>query len=588
MFERNGALLLKRFGSYFFPTILMSVALSMSIVVDGIIVGNMLGPDALAAVNLGLPLMQGYAALFVFFGMGGAVLAAWHMGRHELAAAGTVFTVAAACLLACGLVCATAGTAFMETLAILLSGGTALAEPLRRYLEPLVWGAPLLIVTPGLSYFVRTDGRPGLASAILITANVANLICDVLFIYWLDDIAGAAWATVTGYGVALGPLAFYLAAPRRVLRFTLTGGPLSARLGGVLRSGLPGGLNIGLQFLKLFCLNMLVLSVAGKSGMVAFSVCLACLSLASMFISGASQTMMPIMGVLYGEGDHTGMRIVFRRALTVLLCGTAGLIAVLMIFPRELLALFGISGGDMALGERAVRLFAPSLLGDAFAMLMMYYAQTIQRQMVAVTAAVLQSVAILLPCAWLFSRWWGLDGIWLSFSVAGALTALALLALTRGVAARAKGAVAGLLMLPPDSAQTASLDVSLSNTLEAAVGLSARVTAFCREQGLDGTIALRAGIIVEEMAVNTVRHGGVAPGSGMLDVRLHVRDEDVRIAFRDTGRPFNPLEYTPERGAESAGGGIPLIRTLGARLEYSYALGFNNSVVTLPRRQTSP
>ena len=590
MFERNGRLLLKRFSNYFFPTILMSMALSMSIVVDGIIVGNMLSPEAFAAVNLGLPLMQGFAAVFVFFGIGGSVLAAWYMGRHEASAANTVFTVSVLGLLAAGAICGVLGAVFLDKLTSLLSGGNpALRDLLYRFIQPLVYGAPFLIVVPGLTYFVRTDGRPGLASAILITANLVNLACDVLFIHLLDDVRGAGLATVTGYAAGVGLLLAYAVSPHRTFRFALSRGALLPLVLQTLKSGLPSGLNIGLQFLKLLCLNALVLSVAGKSGMVAFSVCLACLSLASMFISGASQTMMPIIGVLCGEEDYAGIRFVFRRALTILMGSTAILVCGLLLFPQQLLALFGISGGqDMEMGTRAVRLFAPSLFGDAFAMLMIYYAQTIQRPKVAITATVIQSFAVVAPCAWLLSRWWGLDGIWLSFSVAGLATALALLLMTRGIAARSGGRVRGLLMMPQNGRKAALLDVSIKNTLHEAVGLSAAVAAFCGEHGVHEITAMRAGVIVEEMAVNTVRYSGNPPGTSSLDITVSVSQDSIRITFRDEGKPFSPLDYQIPPQAQTQQhtghiqGGISLIRAMAAHMEYSYALGFNTSVIVLP------
>lgn len=582
MFERNGVLLLKRFNSYFLPAILMSVALSMSIVVDGVIVGNMLGQSALAAVNLGLPLMQAFAAIFVFFGMGGSILSAWHLGRHEAALASTIFTLSILALLLTSAGCVSAGIFFCDGLSGMMAGGSTLAEPLSSYMSPLLWGAPLLLAVPGISYFVRVDGKPGLASAILITANIVNLACDILFIHLSGSIAGAGLATVTGYGAGLLLTAYYLMSPQRSLRLTLKGGNLTANICSILRSGFPGGLSIGLQFVKFFCLNMLVLSVAGKSGMVAFSVCLACLSLASMFISGASQTMMPIMGVLYGEGDYTGIRIIFKRAFKVLMGCTICLIAVLMLFPRQLLLLFGIAGADIPMGIHAVRFYAPSLLGDAFAMLMIYYAQTLRKPAVATITTVIQNVAVLLPCAWLFSRWFALDGIWLSFIVTGIISALVLLALTHRENMRSGGRISGLLMLPAQNSASGCLDVSLRNTLEEATGLSTSVTDFCRGQGVDQNLAMKAGIIVEEMAVNAIRYGGQKRDSTIMDVNVRVTDQEVRISFRDAGRPFSPLDYNNGNSAPAIGG-IPLIRVLGARLSYSYALGFNNSTLVLPR-----
>lgn len=50
--RRNDRLITKKYKEYFIPTILMTMSSSMAIIVDGIIVGNLLGANALAAVNV--------------------------------------------------------------------------------------------------------------------------------------------------------------------------------------------------------------------------------------------------------------------------------------------------------------------------------------------------------------------------------------------------------------------------------------------------------------------------------------------------------------------------------------------------------
>lgn len=47
----------------------------------------------------------------------------------------------------------------------------------------------------------------------------------------------------------------------------------------------------------------------GSSGVTAFSVCTSCLSIVSMFVGGSAQTMGPLLGTLYGEGDTRGVRL---------------------------------------------------------------------------------------------------------------------------------------------------------------------------------------------------------------------------------------------------------------------------------------
>lgn len=604
MFQRNGRLLYKRFAQYFVPTVLMSVALYMSMVIDGVIVGNMLGPEALAAVNLGAPLVTAYSVVFALFGMGGSVLAAFYKGKREHATANSVFTIALGCMALLSLLFIVLGTPLREELAVMLTGGhDVLKAQVLRFITPLVYGCPLLIMLPGIVYFIRTDGSPGLAAAALITANIVNLVGDILFIALMDDIAGASIATVTGYAVGCGLLGVYFRSKRRGLRLAVPQNPLPLTLS-VIKSGAPAGLNMLFNLLKIFCINRMVIAIAGEAGMVAFSVCLSCWQLVSMFISGAAQTMMPMIGVLYGEGDITGIRFVFKRALTVLIASSLLLTALLECFPEELLRFFGISGQEfLDAGITAVRVFALSLVGMAFSALMLYYNQTIHRQGMATAIAAAEGVLVVVPVAWILSGFFGITGIWLAFVITEVLVACLIFCLTRKVCMRSHGRLTGLLMLPAPDPALAALDVTITNQADEAVSLSGMVIDFCRDKGLDSVTATRLGLAVEEMAVNTARHGGGLPGKNFIDISVALTDEEARITFRDDGKPFNPVEYT-EGSASSPGpiaeehtlteksltaekrkadfsspSGLGLIRGLAHSLDYAYTLGFNTTTV---------
>ena len=55
--ERNGFLINKKIHQYILPGVLMTVAMQLGNVVDGMIVGNILGPDAMAAIEISMPVL---------------------------------------------------------------------------------------------------------------------------------------------------------------------------------------------------------------------------------------------------------------------------------------------------------------------------------------------------------------------------------------------------------------------------------------------------------------------------------------------------------------------------------------------------
>lgn len=57
-YVKSGRLINKKFRELFFPTVLASMASQFGTIVNGIVVGNLIGTDAMTAISASLPLMQ--------------------------------------------------------------------------------------------------------------------------------------------------------------------------------------------------------------------------------------------------------------------------------------------------------------------------------------------------------------------------------------------------------------------------------------------------------------------------------------------------------------------------------------------------
>lgn len=87
----------------------------------------------------------------------------------------------------------------------------------------------------------------------------------------------------------------------------------------------------------------------------------------SMFITGASQTMIPIIGVCLGEKDYDGVRYAFRRAARVLAVSSVVIMLFICIEPEPIIKFFGItSPTDIANTVPAMRINALSFPGLSF------------------------------------------------------------------------------------------------------------------------------------------------------------------------------------------------------------------------------
>ena len=65
---------------------------------------------------------------------------------------------------------------------------------------------------------------------------------------------------------------------------------------------------------------------------------------------------------------------------------------------------------------------------------------------------------------------------------------------------------------------------------------------------------------------------------------------ELVLALRDNGIPFNPMEYVPpEQGnTDPRGDGIMVLRSVAGRIDYSLVLALNQTTISfiLPEKQT--
>src|SRR3954452_10743025 len=97
--------------------------------------------------------------------------------------------------------------------------------------------------------------------------------------------------------------------------------------------------------------------------------------------------------------------------------------------------------------------------------------------------------------------------------------------------------------------------------------LSAFLEAFCGETGVDRSRCLRLNVVLEELFINTVRHGHRGDCDAPVWVSLCARPAQVDLTYEDTAGPFNPLAYTARPG-KIGGLGVLLMRELSAAREY--------------------
>lgn len=120
--------------------------------------------------------------------------------------------------------------------------------------------------------------------------------------------------------------------------------------------------------------------------------------------------------------------------------------------------------------------------------------------------------------------------------------------------------------------------------------VNAFVAAFCDETAIPRDPCLRLNLVLEELFVNTVRHGHRADSAAPVWMALDARPGSVQVTYEDTAPPFNPYAKLPATPPDTTvemrkigGLGVLLTKELAATRDYSYVFGRNRVRLVLLR-----
>jgi len=122
--------------------------------------------------------------------------------------------------------------------------------------------------------------------------------------------------------------------------------------------------------------------------------------------------------------------------------------------------------------------------------------------------------------------------------------------------------------------------------------LSAFLTDFCDRAGIERERCLRLHLVVEELFINTIRHGHRNDCDAPVWVSLEAGAGAVQVTYEDTAPPFNPYARLPDKSIDmtttlerlAIGGlGVLLTKELAATRDYAYVFGRNRIRLTMTR-----
>ena len=322
---------LKNILKFAVPTIAMTVFMSFYTMVDGLFVSNLIGTNALSAINLTAPVIQLVTAISTMLATGGSAVIMKKMGEQKTDEAKEDFTFLILVNVIVGIVMCAVGYLAMDYIfaGMNLSADVEgyCVEYLSRY---LVFTVPILLMNNFTLYMIASE-KANLSLICSVMGGVLNMVLDYVFIAGFDmGISGAAIATGLGYSVTavVGLFVFIrknslLHFKKPVFRFKVLA---SAAANGCseMATALVTGI-ITMMF------NGTMLHYVGEDGVAAVTIIMYVLMFASSLYTGYSYGVAPMVSFYYGERSLNEGNIQTHEKLKKLVALSMKVIAVISV-----------------------------------------------------------------------------------------------------------------------------------------------------------------------------------------------------------------------------------------------------------------
>ncbi len=185
------------------PMIIGNLFQQLYTMMDSIIVGRMIGEDALAAIGASYSLTTVFVSIAIGGGIGASVLTSRYFGGKRYADMKRAIHLALITFLALSFILGLVGVIGSRQILIWLRTPASILGIAEEYLNIYFYGLPFLFLYNVVSAMFNALGRSRIPLYLLVCSSLINIGLDVLMVGPLGmGVAGAAWATLIAQGFA--------------------------------------------------------------------------------------------------------------------------------------------------------------------------------------------------------------------------------------------------------------------------------------------------------------------------------------------------------------------------------------------------
>lgn len=579
LLSSENKLLSSFFKNFLFGTVISVVCTILTVILNGILIGNFFGKIGLAAFGLAMPVIYANLAIGYIFSYGGSIVASNNMADEKRVNNNFSVTCIAAAIV--GIILTVLLLWLSPNIAQIFGASGESVDATVSLMKGLFLGIlPIMFLYIFVNYS-RIDGYPMLGLYAGLVLFILNFIFDLVFVLILKTgIFGVGLATSLSTAVTVLFLLRHFLSKKSSYKFRKDL-EFKMELSQIIKSGLPSALNQVYNMVRTIITNNLGAIVGGVIFLGALSVQSNVYMLLCSLGVGIGSTTLALGGVFYGENDKTQLEQLLEISIKYSLVLISIIAVVLFIFAPYFVYMFGRNHEVYGTAIRGLRIFAWSLPFSGLCYVLLNFYNATQQLKIANYISFAHSFLFLSAFAAIFSFIIGGDGIWISFVLCEIVTLLTIPFLIKLKTKKFPRSLSDFVIMDKDEFPSEDTYAAYIESEEELLELIETIDEKLIDNDLDNKTKLKIELILEEMGTSIFTHAYKSNKNQYLNIRiLYKNTDEVIIYFQDNGVPFDIEE---DRWNKKEFSGIKIVKDFSDDINYNYNLKSNNNKIIIPK-----
>ena len=571
--ERDSKFLNKAYLKNLFPILFSVLGGTVNALVDSIFVSNAIGTDALAAVNVSMPVYLFICTCGALLAGGCSVLSAQSAGEDNMKKADRQYKELIFMCVILGGAVTLLGVLFCHPISGFLSGGGALSQYVYEYCLVTFIGTIFVMALYIPANYLQLDGKNKHISVMFFILIVTDILFDFIFMMIFPfGIFGAALASLVSDVIACiyGFLALQLGYSNYKIGFRLP-----SALKKALNLGSPQALGNLYDTIKLLVLNSLILSFYGEGCSAVWAAVNTICEVSLIIVLGTARAAFPLTAAFFSSKENSGVRILTKLAMKTGIMLSLIFTALITALCIPIKMMFGLSDSMLipciCVGISTIVYTVCSIWESCFnacGSIFISNALSFGRKLIFPIAAAL-AIAFVHGTIWLF------------LPISGVLTILLGLGVTYlyyRKSSRSERPLSRYLLLDDTlERERKILDFSIRADVDSVCYASEQIQEFCSENNMSPKYTMRFGLAIEEL-LNVI----ISKSSDInsIDLRAYAFDGMAGLRIRCFGNNYDP--FNDSDSDDDFLMGISMIKKMADITSHTYTLGMNIINIIFP------